>query len=198
MPNEARISPTWSKQKLLLGIFFIAFGAWFMRDAIVGYPRSNERWEAHNKLAQANRESDWPAEAQRHGWTVTPPEKRYERSDIVMQYVMGGLLGAIGGLVLLYWATQKGRILRTDDEAVYTAAGTRVPFPAITDIDKRKWETKGIARVRYTIDGRLGRFVIDDYKFDTDPTRRILDEIEEKTGRKAAAPAQTAADGTAA
>ena len=82
--------------------------------------------------------------------------------------------------MLIYWVTQIRRIVKTDDDAVYTAAGNRVPFTAITGVGKKQWETKGIARVRYEIEGRKGEFVVDDYKFDTAPSRTILKEIEEK------------------
>ena len=42
---------------------------------------------------------------------------------------------------------------KTDAEAVYTPSGTRVPFGAITGIGKKNWDSKGIAKVRYTVDG---------------------------------------------
>jgi hypothetical protein len=70
--------------------------------------------------------------------------------------------------------------VRTDEEAVFTPSGTRVPFGAITGVGKKKWEDKGLATVRYEIEGRKGEFVLDDYKFDRDATHQILAEIEEK------------------
>jgi hypothetical protein len=68
----------------------------------------------------------------------------------------------------------------SDEEAVYTPRGTRVPFSAVTGIGKKRWESKGIAVVRYTIEGRKGEFIVDDYKFDTEPSRKILEQIEQK------------------
>jgi hypothetical protein len=73
---------------------------------------------------------------------------------------------------------QKRVVVRTDAEAVYSPAGTRVPFASITGLGLKKWESKGLARVRYEIEGRKGEFVLDDYKFDRDPTHEILKEIE--------------------
>ena len=40
--------------------------------------------------------------------------------------------------------------------------------------------SKGIAKVRYTLDGKQCEFIVDDYKFDTKPTRQILEEIEKR------------------
>ena len=59
-----------------------------------------------------------------------------------------------------------------------TPAGTRVPFRAITGLGKKRWDSKGIAVVRYELQGRKGEFIVDDYKFEAEPARKILDEIE--------------------
>ena len=180
MPAEARISSTWRNQKLLVSLFVIGFGCYFFFDGLWNWPRSNVRWEAYEKFKTESRLTEWPAYAESQGWVEEQPHKFYKREDLIGQYAFGTLLVGIGAIVLIYWATQIRRVVRTDDEAVHTAAGNRVPFTAITGVGKKQWETKGIARVRYEIDGRKGEFVVDDYKFDTEPSRVILKEIEEK------------------
>jgi hypothetical protein len=180
MPAEARISPIWKKQKLFVALFMIAIGGWFFWDGFVGYPRSNERWEAHQRHLVEGRLADWPDYAKSRGWVPTPPHKLFKKSDIIGQYVFGGIGTLLGIIVLIYWATQKNQFVRTDENAVYTPRGTTVPFPAITGLGKKRWDAKGIAVVRYELDGRKGQFLLDDYKFDTEPTRKILDEIEAK------------------
>ncbi len=60
----------------------------------------------------------------------------------------------------------------------------RFPFGTITGLGKKKWDDKGLATVRYEIDGRKGEFILDDYKFDRDATHQILAEIEERLLRK--------------
>jgi hypothetical protein len=178
MPAEARISSIWRKQKLFISLFFIAFGAWFFWDGLVRWPRSNERWHAFEQAEKEGRLEQWRAEERQAGRVTTKPHKYYKRQDLLGQYFFGAVTTAVGTLMLLYWVTQKNRILRSDTEAVYSAGGTRVPFGAITGVGKKKWETKGIARVRYELDGRRGEFVVDDYKFETEPARQILQEIE--------------------
>lgn len=180
MPAEARISTTWKRQKLLVGLFVIAFGCYFFFDGFITWPKSNVRWLKHREFVEAKNEMGWGDYAAAQGWTSEVPHKFYERKDIVGQYVFGTLLVTLGGIVLIYWATQIRCVVRSDEEAVYSAAGTRVPFSAITGVGKKQWESKGIARVRYEIDGRRGQFVVDDYKFDTEASRTILKEIEEK------------------
>jgi hypothetical protein len=93
-----------------------------------GYPRSNERFLAHQQYEKEERLSEWPAYAKSRGWVEKPPEKLFKPQDINGQYFFGSLGVLVGLIVLIYWFGQKGRILRTDEEAVYTPAGTRVPL----------------------------------------------------------------------
>jgi len=180
MPAEARITSIWYKQKLFVAVFLLGVGGLFFWDGFIGYPRSNERYQANQELVKSGRENEWPAVAAQHHWTTKVPEKFYSIGDIRMQWICG-TFGALLGLVsLAYWFTQKDRVLRTDGEAVYSPAGTRIPFPAITGLGKKKWDDKGLATVLYMIEGRKGRFILDDYKFDRDSTHQILAEIEEK------------------
>jgi hypothetical protein len=194
MPAEARITPTWKKQKFFVAVMLIGFGGWFFFDGLVGYPRANERYKTWKKFHDANQDDQWYVLADKNGWkrnewpdfladhhlTAKPPEVAYGPDKINGQYTFGSLGVLLGGIILVYWATQVRRVVRTDEEAVYTAGGKRVPFGAITGVGKKKWDSKGIAKVRYELDGRRGEFIVDDYKFDTEPSRKILAEIEEK------------------
>ena len=194
MPAEARISKIWTKQKLFVSLFMMAIGGWFFFDGLVGYPRANERYIAWKTHQDEGRDNEWPAYADQRGWKRTEwpnyvrehslagnlPAVPFGRDKIIGQYAFGSLGMLLGGIIFVYWLTQKGRILRTDADAVYTPAGTRVPFDAITGLGKKRWESKGIAVVRYEVEGRKGQFIVDDYKFETEPTRKILAEIEER------------------
>ena len=75
---------------------------------------------------------------------------------------------------------------RTDEKAVYTPTGKRVPFEAITGVNRKQWESKGLATVRYSVDGRTGKFVLDDYKYSCEPTHHIMKEIEEELTARSA------------
>lgn len=186
MPAEARISSIWRKQKLFVALFFLALGAWFWWDGLVVYPRSNERWLAHEQFQKEERLAEWPEYAKSRGWVAKPPEKFRTPEDIIGQYIFGALCDVFGAILLVYWLTQIKRTLRSDEEAVYTPSGTRVPFSMITGLGKKDWDTKGIARIRYSLDGRQGQFVVDDYKFETEPSRKILEEIEQHLLTRAA------------
>ncbi len=194
MPAEARISPIWKKQKLFVALFLFAVAAWFCFDGAVGYPRANVRYKEWKSYVDAGREKEWPERAKELGikndewlkWVEEHhpngplPDERWDSGKRFEQFGLSGLAAIFGAITLAYWATQIRRTVRTDAEAVYTAAGTRVPFGAITGVGKKRWEKKGIAVVRYELGGQKKQFVVDDYKFDTEPSRKILAEIEER------------------
>lgn len=188
MPAEARISSIWKKQKLFIAIAMLALGGWFFVDGLRNWPRSNERWLAHDQHKKEDRLNEWPTFAKGRGWIPEPPEKFYAPEDIRGQYTYGTLAMLAGAIIFAYWATQVRRTLRTDEEAVYPTPGRRVPFHAITGVDKKKWDSKGIAKVSYELDGKEGRFTVDDYKFETGPTRRILEEIDSHLAPKESSP----------
>lgn len=203
MPAEARISSIWKKQKLLVAIMLLAVSGYFFYDGAVGYPRANVRYQEWKSYVDAGRESEWPARAAQLGlkaneWdafikehhpTGPPPEVRWDHGKLTEQFVCSALSGALGVIALLYWLTQKGRVIRSDEEGILTPAGTRVPFGAITGVGKKQWDKKGIAVIRYELGGRRGQFHVDDYKFETEPSRKILAEIEAHLVAKAAAAA---------
>lgn len=180
MPAEARVTKIWKQQKLFISIFLIAFGLWFFVDGIYFWPRSNKRWVLYTDLEKQNQLSDWPAEAKKRGWNAEPPHKYHDKDDILAQFIFASLCGLGGAVALFYWMSQKGRVVKSDADGVYSPGGTRVPFDAITGLGLKKWDSKGLATVRYELDGRIGQFVLDDYKFERDPTHAIFNEIKEK------------------
>ncbi len=180
MPAEARVTPIWKKQKLFVAIFLFVVAGWFFWDGKINWPRSNERWLAQTEYEKSGRDSEWPAYAASRGWSAEKPHKLHTEGDILFQIRVSQALFAAAMTALIYWLSQKGRVVRTDAEAVYSPSGVRIPFSAITGLGKKRWESKGFATVRYEIDGKKGEFLLDDYKFDREATHQIVKEIEEK------------------
>jgi hypothetical protein len=187
MNLEARVTPIWKRQKLFIAILLIGYGAYFYYDGAVGWPRNNERFAKYQEFAQADNLDGWNAFAKERGWSNEKPEKAYTESEIQGQYLWGSLCMVPGLIALGYWMQQIRRSLKLDDEAVTSPAGTRVPFGAITGLGLKKWESKGLARVRYEVGGRKGEFVVDDYKFETETTKKILEEIKRQLESRATA-----------
>ncbi len=173
----------WIQQKGLIPVFLFGFSIWFLWDGLIGWPRSNERWDAHERLkAQAG---EWEKLCAARGWTTEPPHKRYSGTEITVQFVFVGLTAAIGTFSLLYWLRSKKMTIRSEADAVFTPSGRRVPYGSITLIDRRKWKSKGLATIFYMVDGSKGRFVLDDAKYDPSALDTILDDIQQRTAGNA-------------
>lgn len=161
---KAPVSQTWLRRQFLITFFSLAMGLWFFYDGKIGFPKKNERFLAHQTFVQANNKS-WEEYARSRGWPKRVPERLYKKADIAMQYVLGAA-SLIGGLLALRLLLKGlNSFVHSDAEAYYNEIGKRIPFSAITSIDKRKWDSKGIAVLTYVADGRQSKAVIDDYKF---------------------------------
>ena len=68
--------------------------------------------------------------------------------------------------------------IASDDEGVTTSSGEKVSYGAITKLNKIKWDKKGIAFVHYQSERGLQRLVIDDWKFEREPTDQIFLDVE--------------------
>jgi len=179
MPAEAHVTKTWVQQKGLIPVFLIACSLWFLWDGLIGWPRSNERWDAHE--SRKGTPGEWEKYCRERGWKTEPPHKRFEHADIIGQHVFAGLTGVIGIFSFIYWQRVRRSVMRSDQGAVLTPSGVRVPYENMTEVDERKWKPKGLATVYYAINGSKGRFVLDDAKFNPEALDIILADIHEHT-----------------
>jgi len=46
-------------------------------------------------------------------------------------------------------------------------------------LNKKKWKKKGIAKIRYQVEGREKNLTLDDYNYERDPTLSILRMVED-------------------
>ena len=206
MPAEARVMRTWIQQKGLIPVFLFGFAVWFLWDGLIGWPRSNKRFDAHDwsekykalkdkpdewsaLCAKLGRTTDAPPQWEKlcaaSGWTTEAPHKRYGRSDINMQIAIAALTGVIGAFSLVFWLRAKKTFIRSEDDAVITPSGKRVPYASITDLDLRKWKSKGLAKIVYSLEGAKGRFILDDAKYDPTGLDAILEDIRQQTAGRA-------------
>ena len=174
---------TWIQQKGLIPVFLLGFALYFLWDGVIGWPRSNERWDAHE--ARKEKSGEWEKYCASRGWTTEPPHRRYAKADLVGQYVCATVAGAIGIFSLIFWLRARKMTIRSEADAVFTPSGKRVPYGSITDLDLRKWKSKGLATVFYSLDGAKGRFVLDDAKYEPTALDTILEDIQQHTAGSA-------------
>jgi hypothetical protein len=159
--------------RYIFSAVMIAMGAWFAYDGFVTYPRNNELHRLHVLDPQAN-PNDYPA---------------HNASSIRLQKILGAGLPAVG-IGLLVWTLYSSRgEYRLAGDVLSVPGHPDVPLDYVTQIDKSKWDRKGIAYLDYALPtGQKGRVKLDDFVYDRPPTDRILEAIEARLGVSAEAP----------
>ena len=159
-----------------LGVFGLAL--WFLYDGTVTYPRQRERALVYQGIEEEERAEKWPEIAEEHGWPIRSPGMPKEEIDIQIQLVLAAVVTVPGILCLFFFLRACGRWIEMNQTGLRTSWGRQLEFGDIILLNKKKWRSKGIAKITYRQNGRKRRLVLDDWKFATEPTREILREVE--------------------
>jgi hypothetical protein len=180
MEVVARVSKIWRKRMILLTAFALGAAGWFFYDGFVGYPKQIVRAKEFQQFEREGRVPDWPAHAASKGWRTDNPGPPKTAKDLATQKQCG-LLGVVLALGLAgYWLWSEGRSMRLEGELITAPTGTQVRLEEIKAVDRKKWDTKGIALAIYERDGERRKLIIDDYKYEG--AVKILEEVERRLG----------------
>ncbi len=156
----------------------IVFGAYFCYDGAIGYPAQRERALTYQRLYEEHGLDAWNKHAAEQGWSLADPGEPKDHADFTVQFIFAGIFGALGTMMLLVVFLSRGRWIEASETGVTSSWGQSFDFDQVVSLDKKKWEDKGIAYVKYDREGRKKRFVIDDYKFDRSTTDQIVYRLE--------------------
>lgn len=186
---RADYDPDYFKRFLWLALGCLFFGSWFLFDGLVGYPNELKRCEAYWQPTDNPREpwkaidnAEWQKIAKENDWSKTPPKTKpdKQKSKIGTQFFYSILCYFITIPCLLKWYLPRGTWIEADDSKLTSSWGKEFAFEQITQINKRKWEDRGIARVKYESDGVPQSFTFDDYKYQREPMGQIMLAMEAK------------------
>ncbi|BAM03474.1 hypothetical protein [Phycisphaera mikurensis] len=196
-PLRARISKGYRIRLALIGLGLTAFGCWALYDGFIEYPR---RAEVYAQLQQMQEDhvdwaTRWQAYAAERGLETNPNKvKPLEDKDIWTQYVMAAICLPIGGFFLLNFVRASGRKVEADALGIRGREGSAT-WDEVHGLDDARWRTKGISRVLFRdAGGAEGKIVLDDWKYEREPTVAIHARVAEKLGLEdgAAVPAEGA------
>lgn len=166
------VSKEWKQRMLLIVAVLAGSALWFLFDGLVTYPKENVKYqsytalqEQHGKDTQAFEEA-WTAARKANNWNPEVPKKFHTPGDITTQLALGGLL-VLGAIAAgLHYFRGLGPTLRMEGKVILLPDGRKIPLEQIRAFSKRRWENKGIADLAYEPEpGKLGKFILDDYKF---------------------------------
>jgi hypothetical protein len=165
MAAQAKISSSWTTRIGLMVVLFLGFGLLGVYDGFVKYPEQKERWDAYQQymLDNNNSATGWDEFATAKGWPSEVPGEQTQ-FNIYVQYVIAAVCVPVG-LAALIWLLMNLSRKQTSDDTGFSAGGAKIPYGAVTRIDKSRWDNKAIAMVHYNHNGQDGVAKIDDWKF---------------------------------
>ncbi len=190
MTVRANISRNYLMRLGLVGLFCAAGGSWFLYDGLVTYPNQQIRAVEYQKFTEENAEMDeldrlnkWNVMAEEKGWPTGNPGEPFKEFDVNEQFYYAGAAGLAALGFLSRFAYMLGRWIEGDDTSLRDKAGHETNYADITELNKKKWQSKGIAFVAYKKndgkkDGGTDRIRLDDFYFDRAATRQILRTVE--------------------
>ena len=179
MQITARMSKTYMWRLALFAGIFLAYACWSAYDGFVAYPEINRKavhFEDYKKKHADWRET-WPTYAKANGYPEDPDPAKGAFS-MYAQYVQLGITLPIGLAALVAYLRGFKRYVAADEKGLVTDGGQRAEFVNITNLNKDRWKTKGIAVVTYQAEGIDRKLVLDDWKYDRDPTMQLLRQVE--------------------
>lgn len=187
---RADVNPNFKYKFLLIGIIALAIGLYHFIDPIFVYPGMRPASEAYYEL-KAKLDDDgelqrqWATVTEKNQWPDKIPKYKPEEltTNTIYSYGVGTLFTFLVGLpCLLTFVRCLGQWISLKDGKLINAKGQTVALDQIKKIDKSKWEKKGIAKLRYSIEGKENSFLIDDLKFNREVADQIMHQVEEHVG----------------
>jgi hypothetical protein len=176
----ARPGRYYRNARYLMVLICVVLGLWFAYDGWWAWPNENRKYaevSAKRDTAHATGDKDAESKYQEELKGI----KEHKGFDIPLQRILGFTL-PLAGLGLLCWAVYNSRgTYRFAGDTLYVPGHPPVPADAIRQIDKQKWERKGIAYIDYDVPGATGgsgRIKLDDFVYEQAPTQAILARIE--------------------
>jgi len=187
MAAKASMRTGYVARLIIIGLMFLIFGMFFLYDAMIRYPQKQFMHEEYLRFQKEYKEdfgSRWSEYALEKGWPVViGNEKPKTDMDITTQYIFFVICMAIAVPFLIAYIRSRGKWIATDEKGISTNRGVTVFWDQIESLDRSRWKSKGIAVVHYAGDGGVNsRVTLDDWKYETEPIRQIVTEIEQHLG----------------
>lgn len=111
-----------------------------------------EKWpKILYQIGEKNSTELWKDYSEEKGWpqNVDPSEDVKPLRKISEQLIAAAVCFVLLAVVVFFLIRTRGRSMKVDDKGYYAPGGPFVAFGDMVTIDKRKWETKGLAIITY-------------------------------------------------
>jgi hypothetical protein len=177
MKVHARISKEWRRRMTFMAIMLNGSALWFLYDGLIAWPSEQKRYEqlvtiTADIVPEGTKLTDkdpavtraWSDYATKNDLPAKLPKHR-SPGDLSGQRSIGGVFLFIGLSFVGWVLLQHRKSVRVEGDVITGAGGETVHLDSIVEMDRRKWENKGIAYAIYEKDGKRRRLCLDDHKF---------------------------------
>jgi len=102
-----------------------------------------------DKGAQNGAVTLWDEYSSSKKWDKDPGDHPMHAGKIREQFYATAVAGILIAVTLFFLIRTMRRSIHADEEALYTQEGRRILYTDMVRIDKRKWDTKGLALIYY-------------------------------------------------
>ncbi|MBL9132625.1 MAG: hypothetical protein JNG86_15575, partial [Verrucomicrobiaceae bacterium] len=181
-PIICRVTPWYFKRRAMMAALVAGFGAYFLYDGNVGYPKEIEiakkkEWFNKEFLAtfdeakKAGTMEQWVADAKAKGMPTgtdgEPPKwvtyaasnnwkedpHMFTEREVAEQFYFGYGCLAMALVVGVVVLLRKNTVLRGEADHFVTPDGVKVAFADVFRVDKRKWDKQGLAYAWFKMGG---------------------------------------------
>jgi hypothetical protein len=177
MNVHARISKEWRRRMTIMALMLNGSGLWFCYDGFIAWPAEEQRYQQLVTLTAGTLASDekptdknpavvraWSTYAAANKLPEKLPKHR-SPGDLSGQRTIGGIFMAFGLSFIGWVLLQHRKSVRAEGDVITGADGETVHLDSIVEMDRRKWDKKGIAYAIYEANGKRRRLCLDDHKF---------------------------------
>lgn len=178
-PIVAKAAAYYRGTRYTMVVLLLAAAGWFAYDGWKGWPAENERHRQNNAALDAAKKAGDEAKMTALNKDPYTTMKEHSDSDIQLQrrLAMALPLAAAGFLI---WALYNSRgAYKLTGDTLEIPGHPPVKLDEIQEIDKEKWDRKGIAYLTYrTAAGESGQIRLDDFIYEREPTDQIFERVE--------------------
>jgi len=120
----------------------------------------------------------WKEKTSNEDWVEDYPGEPKNEYAIDQQFYMVAGIFPFALFFIFRFFRNRGRWVEATDEGIVASWGQSVRFSQIDEFDKKRWDKKGIAKIRYSADDKRRTFVLDDCNFEHLPIRAMVRLVE--------------------
>jgi hypothetical protein len=166
-------------KRYIMVVVLIGMGPWFAYDGWKGWPAENQKIaDLNHQLDDAHKKNNEKRIDELNHDPLTHSPGHSELA-LAIQKVLAIALPILG-LLFLVWTLYVSRgVYRLTGDVLNVPGHPPVDLHDVTEIDRSRWDRKGIAYLRYkTASGFTGKICLDDFVYERDPTDQIFARAE--------------------